>query len=191
MAADLITKEVRCVQCGKPMAVLLGIGAPGLFRVDAMVALEEMRALHGSFQCHGCSHYYCWECSDAGKTCKCGQQSWRECQYLDADFARKNRGALVGSTSHGSPSASRPFEPKHPGLVLAAGLAFYALAAYGLITGQMLPKPEHKALWYVMNWLPVAAVFWGARKLGLSVLIAGLLALAGPAVLTWAFWFHL
>ena len=81
------------------------------------------------------------------------------------------------------------FIVRHPWLLLLALLAFYALMTIGLINGQKLPN-DSKNITYVMSLLPMLAIFWASRKAGIPTIAAGALALIGPAVFTWAFWFY-
>jgi hypothetical protein len=108
---------------------------------------------------------------------------------LDPGFEQRLGGIAPGVPAQGS---GTPYSPlariKYPGLVLAAGLLFYAISAIGLLTGGISPNPEAKTLWYVMSLLPALAILFAGLRLRLSAIVAGLLALAGPAVLTWAFW---
>jgi hypothetical protein len=171
------------------MVMLLGMGAPGLINIADACRLEEAGVLHGSFKCGKCGRYYCWDHSNADQTCQCGEQNWLERQYLDPGFEQRLGGIAPGVPAQGS---GTPYSPlariKYPGLVLAAGLLFYAISAIGLLTGGISPNPEAKTLWYVMSLLPALAILFAGLRLRLSAIVAGLLALAGPAVLTWAFW---
>lgn len=191
MPGQWILEKTTCAQCGKPMVMLLGMGAPGFFNVQATYQLEKSGVLHGSFRCGKCGRHYCWDHSNAEDSCRCGEQNWLERQYLDPDFERQLGVAAPGISARGPGIPDGPLTTiKHPGLVLAAGLVFYAISVIGLMTGGMTPKPEAKTMWYVMSWLPSLAVFFAGLRLRLSVVVAGLLALAGPAVLTWAFWYR-
>ena len=172
---NLITIQARCAQCNEPMVILLGMGAPGMFHLQSMMQLEEQKVLHGSFQCGACGCYYCWNHCDGEKPCmKCGQKDWRERQYLDTEYVRK-----IAAPTNVMPSLKRP------GITLLIGLLFYASVICGLITGQTALNPQYKIFWYVTNWLPAIVIFLAGRKLQLPILVAGILALIGPAIITW------
>lgn len=84
MKPQVLMEKVRCAECGTRMEVLEGIGAPGVFPVKA---ISELLSKGGKeyFRCRACERAYCWSCSDAEKTCTCGEHTWQERFYFPLD----------------------------------------------------------------------------------------------------------
>lgn len=191
MESGMIVEKARCGKCRRSMPILLGFGTPGFFPVQATYQMYNQRLLHAGCQCRKCGTTYCYDCSNLESRCSCGAQDWREIQYLDPDFAASLPRAsdrLGRSMQSGGSGFSVPM--KHPALLLLAALGFYGLHTFGLLSEQIIPKEEHKVLGNILVCLPALAVFVAARKLSLSIWLSAVLALAGPAVVTWAYWFR-
>jgi len=71
----------------------------------------------------------------------------------------------------------------NPVVVLIIGLLFYAGAIFGAATGTFGPNPEHKILSFVLECIPAMAILVSAILVRIPVILAALLAVAGPIVL--------
>ena len=157
---NLLTRNAKCAVCGKPMTILIGMGAPGLFQMETTYKWMKDGVMHGCFQCSECERYYCWNCSDADKPCRCGKSdAWKEHQYLDAAFAKKLQHATNSTGSAGVVRKSRLAWQPHPGITLLVALVFYVVSVCGLATGQMVPKPG-KTIWFVAECVPALRNIW-------------------------------
>ncbi len=182
--SKFITEQVNCAQCNEPMVILLGMGAPGFFNPQTLYRMFDTGALHGSFQCAKCNRYYCWDCSNNYRKCKCGESEWRERQYLDANFVKQTG---IGKQRY------------NPKVTIFLGFLTYVFGVYALIfewpmiQEHMMQEHMHAALWFALilvflgfAFLPAAGIFFAGRGLGWSIIKAGILALAGPTALVLA-----
>lgn len=83
MRNDWILESTKCAKCEQSMTVLLGMGAPGMFRTMELYQLTNAGEGKGSFKCALCSSYYCYECSSYSSQCvRCKASNWLERRYL-------------------------------------------------------------------------------------------------------------
>jgi len=84
VGSKMILNRARCGECNREMIILIGMGVPGIFNNNIMYPLMRQGKLKGSWRCHRCERYYCWDCSDSDKQCKCGDQNWVESFYFES-----------------------------------------------------------------------------------------------------------
>lgn len=79
-------QRTKCAECGKPMSVLAhktqGPGVAPMTR--RLLEMMNRGVVRGTFYCRTCRRFYCFECSDSAKRCRCGAEpSWGEGVYLE------------------------------------------------------------------------------------------------------------
>lgn len=126
MFDDWIIESAQCIKCRQPMTILIGMGAPGVFRIMDMYQTGTSGILRGSYQCGLCSGYCCYDCSDYGTPCvRCKACQWNERQYVaDPQIAAQLESAA-------GQRAARA-EMKQPPVVHQDGSVFLTAAAAGL-----------------------------------------------------------
>jgi len=83
MYEDWIIESDACAQCNAPMTMLIGMRAPGAFRIMELYPLMSEGGLRGAFKCGLCGGCYCYDCSDANQSCvRCKATNWLERQYI-------------------------------------------------------------------------------------------------------------
>ena len=83
MFEDWIIESAQCMKCKQPMTVLVGMGAPGIFRLQDMYLQGTVGSIQGSYQCGLCGGYCCYDCSSYSTPCiQCKASHWNERQYV-------------------------------------------------------------------------------------------------------------